>query len=83
MSLLSAFLEALHGDPVPLKPIAAEFPDGEVSRAFMEATRERRALKIERDCFRAELLRLGYTERSLNARLQFYGRALKAEVRAS
>lgn len=83
MSLLSAFLEAWRGDPPKpvVRPTAAEFADGEVSRAFMEAIRDRRRFQMERDCYKAELLRRGYSERNLKAMLEMHGRVLKAEVK--
>lgn len=76
MSLLSAFWHALNNDPPSPK-----LPPGQgVSRSMMELVAERRQLLLERDCFKAELLRLGYTARSLDARVQLYAQVLKAEV---
>jgi phosphoribosylpyrophosphate synthetase len=84
MSLKSVFLDIIHRlDPNPVRPAAAEFPDEEVSRAFMEAIRDRRAFKLERDCYKAELLKLGYTEASLAKRVQVYGGQLLGEVKAA
>lgn len=70
MSLLSAFWHALNNDP----------PKPAVSRSMMEDARERRALLMERDCYKAELIRMGYTQKSLSARVQLYALQLKAEV---
>lgn len=84
MSILSAFFEALAGDPPKpfIPPTAAEFPDDEVSRAFVEAIRDRRQFMIERDAYKAELLRLGYTEFGLANRVKFYDGTLRRQVKA-
>lgn len=84
MSLLSAFWHALAGDP----PAALQVPKGaqplapeeEPTRDMMEIVAERRALLIERDCYKLELQRLGYTAKSLEGRVRLYDLALKAEV---
>lgn len=83
MSLLSAFLEALAGDPPKpiVKPTAAEFPDGNASRAFMAARRERRQMTIRAAAFEQALRARGASERELANIVKLYDGALKAQVK--
>lgn len=75
MSLLSAFWEALLGDP-PETPLSYE----EISREAKLISEVKR-LRDERDCFKRELMRLGYTEYGLTLRADTYRRTMLQEVR--
>lgn len=77
MWLIDELLKAIQGDPAAPKVK----PAGVTQLDYVDAIRERRRLMIERDCFRAELLLNGYTEKGLALRVEQYDRALKADVR--
>ena len=44
---------------------------------------ERRQIALERDCYKAELIRGGLSEKNLAAMVKMYDRALRARVKAS
>lgn len=75
MSLMSMFWEALLGDP-PETPLSY----AELSREAKLISEVKR-LRDERDCFKRELLRLGYTEHGLTMRATNYRRTMLQEVR--
>ena len=76
MSLMSEFWHALLGDPPPPPPVS----DDEISREA-KLISELKRIRDERDCFRRELLRLGYTEHGLTMRADTYRRTMLQEVR--
>lgn len=80
MSIAVNFFDALLGRRRQIKAPATGAP---LPTDMVDFLRERRALMMERDCFKAELLLLGYTERSLRDRVTFYVRQIKAQVKAS
>lgn len=92
MSLLQTFLAILGLDSAPNHPLAPDAPDDVVAlrQYCIELNREWRALKVERDCLKAELLRATapngngplFTEKSLALRVRMYDRALRARVKA-
>lgn len=75
MSLMSEFWKALLGDP-PEPPV----DDEEVAREA-KLISELKRIRDERDCFRRELLRLGFTEQGLTLRADTYRRTMLQEVR--
>jgi hypothetical protein len=83
MSLFKWIQDQFLPTPVALLP---DGPDDValLRRICTDLNRERRALKIERDCLKAELLRTGkHTEKSLAMRVKMYDRALRARVKAT
>lgn len=75
MSLLTEFLEALRRDPPKPPPVDPE------TRLEGERIRAAKKTKDERDCFRRELLRLGYSPLRLETMANLYRRSLVSEVR--
>lgn len=91
MSLLSTFLEIFHLDWPDTHPLAEDDPDdvAALRRLVTNLTCQLRRATIERDCFRAELLRARtsdgrqvYGQKSLDGQVKMYDRALHTEVRA-
>ena len=77
MSLLSEFWHALLGDPPEPGPFLSEEDTTREARLISEVKR----LRDERDCFKRELLRLGFTEQGLTMRADTYRRTMLQEVR--
>ena len=69
MSLLTESLKAFTSDP-----------PREV-RQLGEQIRTDRQVRIERDCYERELIRLGYTRETLKIHVQLFDRMLKEQVR--
>lgn len=80
MWLIDQLWNAIAGDPHPVKPTAAEFPDDQVSRAFMEAIRERKAYRARSIAFERELRSRGMTSAALNALVTMYENGVRAEA---
>ena len=76
MSLMSEFWHALLGDPPP-PPLLSDEETTREAKLISEVKR----LRDERDCFKRELMRLGYTEHGLTLRASTYRRTMLQEVR--
>lgn len=75
MGLMQAFWEALLGDPPP--PLLSDAETTREAKLISEVKR----LRDERDCFKRELLRMGFTEQGLTMRAETYRRTMLQEVR--
>ncbi len=75
MSLMSEFWKALLGDP-PEPPA----DDEEVAREA-KLISELKRIRDERDCFKRELMRLGFREEGLMKKADSYRRTMLQEVR--
>ena len=91
MGLLQTFLNVIGIDVPDTHPLSPDAPDdvAALRRMCTDLQCERRSLMIERDCFKAELLRAPapgggplFTEKSLALRVRMYDRALRARVKA-
>lgn len=87
MSLMQRLKDFIGADLPP--PNAINYGLTHVSRSvyermqslYADAVRERREMQIQRDCFRAELIRMGFTTKGLTSRIELYKRTLNAAVR--
>ena len=77
MGLMQAFWEALLGDPPEEGAICTD----EVTTREAKLISEVKRLRDERDCFKRELMRLGYTKHGLTMRADNYRRTMLQEVR--
>ena len=80
MRIIEELWKAIAGDPNPVKPTAAEWHDEEVSRAFMEAIRERKAWRARAIAFERELRSRGMSSNALNALVTLYENGIRAEA---
>lgn len=77
MGLMQAFWEALLGDPPEPGPFMSDEDTAREAKLISEVKR----LRDERDCFKRELLRLGFTEQGLTMRADTYRRTMLQDVR--
>ena len=77
MGLMQAFWEALLGDP----PEGGAICTDEVTSREAKLISELKRIRDERDCFRRQLIDLGYTEQGLTLRADTYRRTMLQEVR--
>lgn len=76
MWILDALFEAMRGDPDPLYYP----PEPQATVDVVQMGCELRALRVERDCYKAELTRYGMNDKALSALVTLYIRGLRASA---